>query len=218
MKALIFDLDGTVLNTLEDIASACNHILKLHGYPVHSIESYRYKVGNGFEMLIKRALPESARLAPEQLSEMVQEARQYYKNHMTVNTRPYPGMEAALRKLQEQGCKLAVLSNKPDAMCKELMAHYYPQISFLRVYGARDNMPLKPDPKALLDLLNEIEVNIRDSAYVGDSNVDMETARNAGTWAIGVAWGFREPDELLKAGADAIMMTPASMLISADKN
>ena len=148
MKAFIFDLDGTLLDTLEDIGQACNAVLAAHGYPTHPLAAYRRMVGNGFGRLVRSALPPAAlqALTPEALTPLVDEARAWYGRHMREHTHPYAGMPEALTELARRGLTLAVLSNKPDDFTRTLINHYFPQIPFAEVRGGRSDTPLKPDP------------------------------------------------------------------------
>lgn len=211
LAAFVFDLDGTLLNTLADIATACNAVLAGHGYPQHPLSAYNHMVGNGFTALIARALPEDRPPDAAALARLVEEGREYYASHMMNETAPYPGMREALAELEARGDRLAVLSNKPDAMSVALIRHYFPKITFAAIQGARPDVPLKPDPTTLLTMLREINGGRKEATYVGDSNVDMETAHNASVYAIGVSWGFRGSEELEEAGADRIIQTPADL-------
>lgn len=211
MRAFIFDLDGTLLNTLADIGSACNAVLARHGYPQHPLPAYARMVGNGFETLIQRALPTDRMPKACALASITQEARAWYGTHMMERTCPYPGMKEALTKLTASDCALAVLSNKPDALSAQLIQHYFPGISFCRIQGAKQDIPLKPDPAALLAILQDMKIAQSDACYVGDSNVDIETAKNAGICGIGAGWGFRGADELVEAGAAIVLESPKQL-------
>lgn len=210
MQACVFDLDGTLLDTLADIAAAANQALEADGRSGHPVSAYARMVGNGFETLMARAMGEPLPSA-EKLGEIVGCARKAYAAKMMINTRPYPGMIAALQKLSACGFQLAVLSNKPDNLSRILISHYFPMIPFAKVVGARAGVPLKPDPAGLLDLLESLGVKSDKTFYVGDSNVDMATARAAGCVAVGCAWGFRGAPELLGAGADRVLAEPAEL-------
>lgn len=212
MRNIIFDLDGTLLNTMADIGSACNEILSRHGYPTHPLPAYAKMVGNGFDKLIERALPQGNMPDDAARATLVAEAREWYAAHMMVLTRPYPGMPVALDILARRGCKLAVLSNKPDAMSVILIPHYFPKIPFVFARGALPDVPLKPDPTSLNAMLKDMGAEKSQSCYVGDSDVDMLTARNAGVMGVGCAWGFRGEAELKEARAAVILSAPAELL------
>ena len=179
MKACFFDLDGTLLDTLADIGGACNAVLTAHGYPVHPVSAYRRMVGNGFPILMRRALPESvvAQGPQERLDALTEEGRRYYAAHLSIRTTPYPGLVAALGRLQDAGLRLAVLSNKPEDLTCALVPLHFPGIRFDAVRGGRHDAPLKPDPTVLLRMAASMGVAPQDCAYVGDSDVDMMTAR-----------------------------------------
>lgn len=212
MRAYVFDLDGTLLDTLADIGAACNAVLGKHGYPQHPVDAYSRMVGNGFDILVRRALPSDRAPDACALADLTTEARAYYAEHMMEQTRPYPGMTRTLRALAESGIKLATLSNKPDAMSVKLIARYFPDIPFAEVHGARPDVPLKPVPDGLLAMLANIGADAKQTCYVGDSNVDIETAKNAGVRGVGAAWGFRGRAELAAAGADFIIDMPEELL------
>lgn len=211
MRAFIFDLDGTLLNTMEDIGSACNEILARHGYERHQLPDYARMVGNGFDILVRRALPAGRMPDAGALAAITAETRQWYADHMMERTKPYPGMAEALARLADAGCSLAVLSNKPDAMSVRLIPHYFPDIPFMFVRGAVPDVPLKPDPQSLLAMLAQMRMDRASACYVGDSDVDIFTARNAGVAGIGAGWGFRGPEELARAGAGRILLEPVEL-------
>ncbi|WP_022656022.1 HAD family hydrolase [uncultured Desulfovibrio sp.] len=213
MKAFIFDLDGTLLDTLEDIGRACNAVLAAHGHSVHPLAAYRRMVGNGFGRLVRSALPPAALcdLAPGALDALVDEARLWYGQHMRERTRPYDGMPEALAELARRGLTLAVLSNKPDDLTRALVNHYFPQIPFADVCGGRPGTPLKPHPAAPRSMLVRLGLKAGQCFYVGDSDVDMLTARNADMISVGVTWGFRGLEEVRAAGARHLVTTPAQL-------
>lgn len=213
MKAFIFDLDGTLLDTLEDIGRACNAVLAAHGYPAHPLAAYRRMVGNGFGRLVRSALPPAAlqALTPEALTTLVDEARAWYGRHMREHTHPYAGMPEALAELARRGLTLAVLSNKPDDFTRTLISHYFPQIPFAEVRGGRSGTPLKPDPAGPRAMLAALGLEAGQCFYVGDSDVDMLTARNADMISVGVAWGFRGLEEVRAAGARHLVDAPAQL-------
>lgn len=210
MKAFIFDLDGTLLDTLADLAAACNHTLALNGFPTHEIGKYRHMVGNGFEMLMARALA-PVELAPSEFTKMVRASRDWYREHLFAETLPYPGLIPALQVCMENGVLLGVLSNKPDELTVELVEHFFPDILFAFVLGGRENRFLKPNPEELLRQLVNFKIKPENAFYIGDSDVDVETAKNAGVTSVGAAWGFRGREELERAGAALILHEPADI-------
>lgn len=217
MRAFIFDLDGTLLDTLLDIGHACNAMLAAHGYPVHPPEAYRRMVGNGFGKLVRRALPADAldelraRLPDERaVEELVRETRAVYAEHLNDATRPYDGMPEALRELAARGMALAVFSNKPDEYTRTLIEAHFPGV-FSVVRGARPDTPLKPDPAGAVAVMAATDTKPDQCFYVGDSDVDMLTARHAGMIGVGVAWGFRGLEEVRAAGAARLVRHPREL-------
>lgn len=194
-KLIIFDLDGTLLNTIADLAQSTNHALKKLGYPTHEVSAYNFMVGNGINKLFERALPEGEK-TPENVLRVRKEFISFYDVHNTDKSRPYPGISELLEKLQAKGMQLAVASNKYQAATERLIAHYFPNIRFTVVFGQREGVNVKPDPAVVHDILKLAKVAEKDVLYVGDSGVDMQTAANAGVTACGVAWGFRPRTEL----------------------
>lgn len=194
-KLVIFDLDGTLLNTIADLAAATNQALQHYGYPTHEVEAYRFFVGNGINKLFERALPETER-TEENILKIRSQFVPYYDTHNADLSRPYPGIPELLRTLQQKGIKIAVASNKYQAATRKLIAHYFPEINFVEVLGQREGIPAKPDPCIVHDIIAKTGVKQEEALYVGDSNVDMQTAHNAGVTAVGVAWGFRPRTEL----------------------
>lgn len=205
----IFDLDGTLLDTLEDLAVSVNYALEKNGLPQHPIDSYRYFVGDGVLMLIRRA----SKSEDESLLQAVKEDfDQHYNVHRFDRTRPYDGVRALLEALEERKIPTAVLSNKPDEFVGDLMKRYFPGISFFATFGKRPGVAKKPDPAALNQLIAQKGVAKSACLYVGDSNVDVETAHNAGIRCCGAEWGFRGYQELKEAGADCFAKTPLDVL------
>ena len=213
MEAAFFDLDGTLLDTLADIGGACNRMLAAHGFPQHAIPAYASMVGNGFTLTVERALPAAvlAALTPEEREELTAEARAQYAAHLYDHTAPYAGMPEALAELSEKGVVLGVLSNKPDAWTEPIIRHFFPDIPFALIHGARAGLPLKPDPHVPLAMLAGLGREAARCSYVGDSDVDMLTARNAGMLPVGAAWGFRGAAELRAAGARLLVARPAEL-------
>ena len=194
-KLVIFDLDGTLLNTIADLAAATNQALQYYGYPTHETEAYRFFVGNGINKLFERALPEGER-TEENVLKIRSQFIPYYDEHNADLSRPYPGISELLKTLQQQGIMIAVASNKYQAATRKLIAHYFPEINFGEVLGQGEGIPAKPDPSIVNEIMTKAGVKQEDILYVGDSNVDMQTAHHAGVTAIGVAWGFRPRTEL----------------------
>lgn len=196
MKRLaIFDLDGTLLNTIADLAAATNHALSQYGYPVHTTDEYCFFVGNGINKLFERALPEGEK-SPEKIRIIREAFIPYYNAHNTDLSRPYPGIETLLTTLQEKGIRLAVASNKYQEATVKLITHYFPTINFTAVFGQREGVPAKPDPQVIDEIIGLAEVSKEETIYMGDSGVDMQTGKNAGVTTVGVSWGFRPRTEL----------------------
>lgn len=194
-KLVIFDLDGTLLNTIADLAAATNQALQQEGFPTHETDAYRFFVGNGINKLFERALPEQER-TEKNILKIRSLFIPYYDVHNADLSRPYPGIPELLAALQQKGIMLGVASNKYQTATQKLIAHYFPNISFVEVLGQREGIPAKPDPSIVNDILAKAGVEREEVLYVGDSNVDMQTAHNAGVTAVGVAWGFRPRTEL----------------------
>ncbi len=210
--AVIFDLDGTLVNSLADLAGATNYVLAGAGYPVHPVEAYRYFAGNGLGMLLRRALPTGQPASEEAYAELLERVRQRYDAHWHDQTVPYPGMTGLLEELMRRGLPSMVLSNKPDPWVAPCVEHFFPGARFEVVRGALPGVPHKPDPQAALELAARVGIAPERVAFVGDSGVDMSTAVNAGMQGFGATWGFREREELLTAGARALLEQPADLL------
>lgn len=210
-RLAIFDLDGTLLDTIGDLSEACNHMLSLRGLSLHTREEYAKMVGNGILNLVKRALPEELRT-----EEYVAAARADFLDYYTTNidryTHPYEGIYEVLRTLQSEGWSLAVASNKFDEGTQKLVRTIFPDIHFSAIYGNKEGFPLKPDA-ALLDLImRECSATAETTCMIGDSGVDIQTAKNAGVRSIGCSWGFRPRTELEEYGADIIVDNPSEIL------
>jgi phosphoglycolate phosphatase len=210
-RAAIFDLDGTILDTIDDLADSMNSVLLRRGFPGHGVEAYKYFVGDGIELLVERALPE-ARRDPALVAACTDEMRREYGRRWNVKTRPYDGMQELLRALSNLGVKLAVLSNKPHDATVEVVKALLPDAGFDIVRGALPRVPRKPDPAAALAIAAELGARPDECLYVGDTAVDMKTAAAAGMKAVGVLWGFRDRTELVESGADFIVGRPAEIL------
>ena len=206
IKLVIFDLDGTLLNTISDLAHSTNHALKTNGFPSHPIEAYKFFVGNGINKLFERALPENKKTDIN--IKLVREAfLPYYDQHNMDFTKPYDGIYEFLKTLQSKGFMLAVASNKYQAATEKLINSLFPDISFTAILGQRENIPVKPDPAIINEILEIAGVTPNETIYIGDSGVDMQTAANSGVTSIGVTWGFRPREELVAAGANHIADT-----------
>ncbi len=210
-RMVIFDLDGTLLNTIDDLATSVNYALSVNGYPTHEVVEYPAFVGNGIDKLIERAMPRNAR-THELVMRVKSDFVAYYDEHNAVYTRPYDGINALLMTLQERNVLLAVASNKYHEATLSIIAHYFPSIAFVAVLGQRENFPKKPHPAIVNEILSIAHVDASDVLYVGDSDVDMTTALLAGVESVGVTWGFRSEENLREAGACHIINTPNDLL------
>ena len=194
-KLVIFDLDGTLLDTIADLAESANYALKQLGYPTHDVETIRTFVGNGINKLLERALP-SYEQTEENVIRMRSHFVPYYDVHNADLSSPYPGIVNLLEDLQAKGIQIAVASNKYQAATVKLVKQYFPNIDFVEILGQREGINVKPDPTIVFDILKKAKVSFEETLYVGDSGVDMQTAINAGIDAVGVTWGFRPRAEL----------------------
>ncbi len=207
-KAVLFDLDGTLTDTLVDIADAMNRALRLHGLPEWPVEAYRYLVGNGAKVLSERCVRER-----QELSAAVRQTYQaYYETHNLVQTKPYEGVPEMLQALVDRGIRLAVFSNKPDADTKAVVRHFFPEIPFAAVRGQVEGVPVKPDPTGALAVADEMGLAPGDFLYLGDTAVDMECALAAGMHPVGALWGFRTEEELRQSGAEHLARQPGDLL------
>lgn len=210
-KLVIFDLDGTLVDSLEDIGDAMNRVLEKHSYPTHNYDSYRFFVGNGIRNLVIQSLPETARdcdIVDRCFDEMIAD---YEENYM-VKTHLYDGISQMLDALRENDIKLAILSNKADAITQKVYENLLSKWSFNVVIGARDDFPRKPDPSSALYISQKVGVSPNEVCYVGDTVVDMQTARSATFTPVGAAWGFRSKMELIRSGAMYIINSPMDLL------
>ncbi len=210
-RAIVFDLDGTLLDTLADIAHAANAALALEGFPPHPEADYRRFIGDGVAMLFTRALPRD-RVDVALVSRCVTHFDATYGESWNVRTRPYEGIPELLDTLTERKVSLAVLSNKPHEFTRLYGEHYLASWPFVAIYGQREGVPRKPDPAGALEIARRLAVEPGEIVYVGDTGVDMKTARSAGMFPIGVSWGFRPVDELQSSGAAAIIDHPSELL------
>lgn len=206
-KGIIFDLDGTLLNTLQDLADTVNSVLKSRGWTTHPVDAYRNFVGDGLTMLIRRAVPEDVQ-DQVVINECIQAAREEYSRRWADRTAPYPGVLEALEELARNEIPMAVLSNKPHEATLHTVGHFFPDGYFQVVQGALPNGAVKPDPEPALEVAARMGLKPDQVYFLGDSNVDMYTALRAKMTALGAAWGFRGREELLQAGAHYILETP----------
>ena len=210
-KLAIFDLDGTLLDTIGDLAEACNHMLSLRGLGLHTREEYAKMVGNGIFNLVKRALPEELR-TDEYAIAARHDFLDFYTAHIDCYTRPYEGIREVLHTLQENGWTLAVASNKFDEGTQKLVRTIFPEVNFKSIYGNKEGFPLKPDAALLQLIMDECNATAETTVMIGDSGVDIQTAKNGGVRSIGCTWGFRPRTELEEFGADHIIDSPSEIL------
>lgn len=208
VKAALFDLDGTLTNTLDDIANAMNRALRLHDLPEFPVNEYRYLVGDGVKKLAERA----CRGRRELEESVCQTYQEYYQAHAQVLTAPYDGVTDMLHALRRRGIRLAVFSNKPHADTCGVVSHYFPDIAFDVVRGQMEGVPVKPDPAGALAIAEAMSVAPDEFVYLGDTGTDMRCAVHAGMRPIGVLWGFRTAEELLESGAEALIEQPSQLI------
>ena len=211
MKLVVFDLDGTLINSLEDLADSANWMLLQHGYPTHPVDAYRYFVGDGMRKLIERILPPEER-NDVRIEQCKAEFVAYYTIHMEDKTVVYPGMIELLKELKDRGLKIAVATNKVHIAVAPLMAQYFPGIRFDSMIGQREGIPVKPHPQIMYDILKETDCQPSETLHVGDTATDMQLAHSAGVTPVGVLWGYRPLEELQEAGAKFIIEKPEELL------
>lgn len=210
-KAVIFDLDGTLLDTLADIGNSANEVLTHRGHPTHSLQAYRHFIGDGVAALFQRILPDESP-TPDLIAECVTDFATAYARKWNENTQLYPGISSLLDELVRREIPIAILSNKPHDFVGICVAEFLADWPFDPVLGQREEVPRKPDPAGVMEVCEALDVLPEECVYVGDSSVDMLTARNSRALAVGVAWGFRPVEELVEYGADRILDTPAQLL------
>ena len=208
-QTVIFDLDGTLLNTLEDLAEAGNHVCRRNGWPEHSMEEYRQMVGHGVANLVEQFSPAYFR-SPLLMLNTVAQFGEYYGRHNRERTAPYDGIPAMLDRLKAAGVRMAVCTNKSDEFSQVIVAHYFPGV-FAMVRGKAPGVPTKPNPAIVKRLLDDLGAAAAETLFVGDSGVDIETAHNAGLTACGVTWGFRSRENLVDAGAELLADTAEAL-------
>jgi phosphoglycolate phosphatase len=210
-QLVIFDLDGTLLDTIEDLANSVNFALKKNGFPLHLVENYRRFVGNGVTKLIERALPDDKKNT-ETIEQVKKDFILHYIPHSEECTHPYKGIPELLAVLHQKGIQLAVASNKVHEATARIVKHFFPDIPFSIVLGQREGAPVKPDPSIMLSILEQTAIPKEDVLYVGDSGVDVLTARNADLSFVAVLWGFRPKEELEAKGAVRFVQSPDEIL------
>lgn len=208
-RTVIFDLDGTLLNSIGDLAAAANYVCRKNRWPEHTEEEIMGMVGHGIPNLVRQFSPADARSTLMVLNTTSQ-FNQYYGCHNMELTRPYEGMAELLQQLKAAGAQLAVCSNKADNFSRAIVEHYYPGV-FDLVRGNLNGMPVKPDPTVVREIMRDLDASYLSAMMVGDSSVDIQTGHNAGIKACGVTWGFRSRENLVEAAADAIADTPAEL-------
>lgn len=210
-KAIIYDLDGTLFNSIEDLADATNNALRISGFPIREIDEYNYIVGSGVIQQIIRSLPIKYKDDKQTIDRVIEEfSRQYEKNWMK-KSKPYEGINELLFNLKENGYLQAVASNKPDFFTKKIVKHFFKDDIFEFVSGNTPELEKKPSPDIAFKVMKELGVKSNECIFVGDTNIDINTAKNAGIFSIGCLWGFRTREELEKAGADLIVSHPSEI-------
>lgn len=208
-KTVIFDLDGTLLNTISDLGEACNYALRKLDKAEHPISAYNYMVGNGVRNLMTKADPEAT---PEEMEQLLKHFREYYNEHCHDHTVPYPGIPEVLKELHSHGIALAVATNKYQEAADKIIRYFFPDIPFVAIEGQIDGRNIKPDPSVLFSILSSHPTPKREVLMVGDSAVDIEMARRACVESLGVTWGFRPVSELRKALAGHVISSPGQIL------
>lgn len=211
IKAVLFDLDGTLANTLNDLGNAVNHTLSKYNYPTHPLESYKLKVGGGMKNLIHKSLPESEQ-NEETEQKVLTDFLDYYSEHFADETCLYDGIAELLSALKNKGMSLAVVTNKAQDMTDLVMKKLFSDNTFNYIIGKRDGIPTKPDPEPAFIAIDKLGVNSDECIFVGDSGVDMLTALNCGALPVGVLWGFRSAEELKKSGSRFLLHEPKELI------
>ena len=209
INTIVFDMDGTVLNTLDDLTVSVNYVLEKYGMPGRTSKEYRMFFGNGIRHALELALPEGA--SPEMLDEMVPVFREHYDRHCLDNTRPYDGILDLMKELKDRGYKMAIVSNKIDSAVKELNTRFFSEFVDVAI-GEKPGIKRKPAPDTVYEALKELKSDVNEAVYIGDSEVDYATAQNSGLKCISVLWGFRDKEYLEEIGADIFVEKPADIL------
>lgn len=211
-NAALFDLDGTLVDSLQDIADSMNEVLSARGMPSHPVDAYRTFVGDGMEMLAKRCLPSDIDPSSALITDMLRQLKQSYAEHWRNHAEPYAGIRELLKTLSDQGIHLGVFSNKPEAFTQAMVKYVFPEVSFRVVRGAREGVPVKPAPDGALAILKGWGLAPEQVLYIGDTNTDIATGKNTGMPTVGVTWGFRDRAELESCGADWVLDVPSEIL------
>lgn len=211
INCVIFDLDGTLLNTIEDITDAINIAYQKNGLPSYSVKEVMYFVGSGVDLLVERSL-QSRKLSMDYFTSIKKEYLTAYQNYQKNKTKPYQGIVEMLTCLKNKGIKIAVISNKPQMNTEKVIEYYFPHELFDLVVGATPDTPLKPNPKVVFQTMVKLNVSNKETIYVGDSDIDMKTAANAKLKSIGCTWGFRTLEELLQNKASYVVNTPEEII------
>lgn len=209
-KAIIFDMDGTLIDSLRDIAICANKVLEEFNLPIHPLEDYKYFVGGGALVLIQNCTPKDLDEKREQ--EVLKRFIESYDTKLQANTKPYDGINELLQELHNKGIKIGILSNKPHEFTLKYAQAFFDDFNIPEIHGQKKDIPKKPNPKAAIDIAKAFNIPCEDILFVGDSDVDMKTAKNANMKAVGVSWGFRGVEELIEHGADYIVKTPKDIL------
>lgn len=210
-KAVVFDLDGTLLNTIEDLLNSMNAVLVKSGFPTHDLETFKTFIGTGVADLVKYSLPTESR-DKDTIDRCIAAMRHEYSKRWDDKTRPYKGIPQLLDTLASRNIKMAILSNKPHQATEQVVSKLLPQWKFEAVFGERPPVPRKPDPTSALEIADLLGIKPGEFLYLGDSGTDMKTANAAGMYAVGALWGFRDADDLLQNGAKKIIEKPEELL------
>lgn len=211
-KACIFDLDGTLLYTIEDLAASADYALRKHGYPTYTLEDYTCFVGNGIRKLVERCLPVELQADREKVEAVYTDFQDYYAHHYLDRSHLYPGVEQTVREIASRGVQIGVLSNKDHRFTVDIIRSFFDEKTVPGIFGIREGVPHKPDPTAVFEMLRQFGTTPEETAFVGDSNVDMQTAKNAGCYPVGVSWGYRSVPEIIACGAKIIVTAPEELL------
>ena len=210
-KAAVFDLDGTLVNSLDDLADSANATLRAHSFPMHEVEAYRYFVGDGTRKLMERILPQEYAADTTFVEQFMSKYKDRYARNLLQKTKPYDGIMKMLAELQRCRVPMAVCTNKHQSAAEMIVKTLFPHGIFQEIIGDQEGLPRKPDPSKVLHIMNNMGVTGDKTLYFGDTDVDMDTARNAGTFAVGVLWGFRPKEELIAHGADLLLSHPMEL-------